>query len=196
MKRRTAAVPSNIPGITPGITPEYDADSYVNTLVAEVNRRVVFINGLSQAQRDDVCQMTLLSFWLNAEDIRARYPQPGVWAGLKLRNVAVDFGRREGAQRGEGARHTRQVGAFDTTDSTWEDMFSIDCDPLERLQDSDELAPLFAILSAEDRTLVYLVHGLGYTNKDAAGLLGITGSCASRRLSSALARMHSFGLAA
>lgn len=188
MNRGTAAVPST--------DPEYDADSYLDTLDTEVKRRVVFIKGLSPSQRDDVCQMTLLSFLLNAEDIRARYPQPGVWAGLKLRNVAVDFGRREGAQRGEGARHTRQVGAVDTTDSTWQDMFSIDSDPLERLQDSDELAPLFAILNAQDRTLVYLVHGLGYTNKDAAGLLGITGSCASRRLSTAMARMHAFGLAA
>jgi DNA-directed RNA polymerase specialized sigma24 family protein len=200
LNRRTAAVPSTTPGTTPGTipgtTPGYDADSYLATLVTEVNRRVVFIKGLSPSQRDDVCQMTLLYFWLDEASIRARYPQPGVWAGLKLRTVAVDFGRREGAQRGEGARHTRQVGTVDTTDSTWQEMFSIDCDPLERLQDSDELAPLFAILNPEDRTLVYLVHGLGYTNRDAAGLLGITDSCASRRLRSAMARMHAFGLAA
>ena len=200
MNRRNAAVPSTNPGpsINPGtsMNPAYNAESYLATLVIEVYRRVVFIKGLSPSQRDDVCQMTLLAYWRDAESIRANYSEPGVWARVKLTSEAINFGRREGAQRGEGARHTRQVGAIDTTDATWENVFRQDGDLIDHLQNCDELAPMFAILSPDDRTLVYLVHGLGYTNKAAAGLLGITGSCASRRLRSALSRMRAFDLAA
>ena len=192
MNPRSTAVPSS----TPEHNAEHNAASYLEVLVAEVHRRVGFINGLTPSQRDDVCQMTLLAFWKDAESIRATYPVPGVWAGVKLRTMAIDLGRREGAQRGEGARHTRRVGAIDTTDRVWQEMFRIDADPLERLHDTGELAPLLAILGPDDRTLVYLVHGLGYSNRDAAGLLGITDSCASRRLSSALRRMREFAIAA
>ena len=196
MNPRSTAVPSSTPEHNAGHNAEHTAEAYLEVLVAEVHRRVGFINGLTPSQRDDVCQMTLLAFWKDAESIRTTYPVPGVWAGVKLRTMAIDFGRREGAQRGEGARHTRRVGAIDTTDREWQEMFSIDADPLERLHDTDELAPLLAILGPDDRTLVYLVHGLGYSNTDAARLLGITDSCASRRLSSALRRMHEFAIAA
>lgn len=177
-------------------TTGYDPESYLITLVAEVRRRVCFIGGLSAADRDDICQMTLLAFCRDAESIRARYPEPGVWAGVNLRGRAVDFGRREGAQRGEGARHTRRVGAFDTTNRDCQEMFSIDTDPFEQFLAHDELAPLLAILTPADRALVYLVHGLQMSNRDAAGVLGLTDSCASRRLTRALKRMRAFTVAA
>ncbi len=181
---------------TPTAVSQYDEESYTTTLVTEVHRRVGFLKGLTPSQRDDIGQMTLVAFLLHAEAIRARYPEPGVWAGQKLASMAIDFGRREAAQRGQGARFTRQVDAFDPTDPLTQSMFVTEIDPLAELVASDELAPLLAVLSDDDRTLVCLVHGLGYSNREAARLLGLTDSCASRRLSSSLAKMREFAFAA
>ena len=175
---------------------QHDEKSYITELVTQVSRRVVYLKGLTPSQRDDIGQMTLTAFWLDADSIRARYPVPGIWAGQKLTGMAIDFSRREAAQRGQGARFTRQVDAFDPTDPATHAMVLTEHDPLEQLLASEELAPLLEILTPDDQALVCLVHGLGYSNREAAGILGISDSCASRRLSSSLARMREFDLAA
>lgn len=166
----------------PDAVPRQDADAYLSTLISEIHRRVVFLRTIPIHQRDDVAQMTIEAYLLHADSIRARYPNPGVWAGLKLAGMAIDARRRDDAQCGRGARHTRRVDAFDPNDPVTQAILTDESDPLERFLLDEQLAPLLSILSPEDRFLFCMVEGLQYTAREVAGILGIGDSTASKRL--------------
>jgi RNA polymerase sigma factor (sigma-70 family) len=181
---------------TPTAVPQYDAESYRTTLIHEVARRVVFLRDVPIHQREDVAQMTVEAFLRNPDGIRARYPEPGVWAGLKLAAMAVDARRREGAQCGTGARHTRRVDVFDPNDPVTQAILTDDTDPVERFLIDEQLAPLLSILSPEDRYLFCMVEGLQYTAREVAGILGIGDSAASRRLTRIRRDLRAYAVAA
>jgi RNA polymerase sigma factor (sigma-70 family) len=180
----------------PTAVPQYDAESYQSTLIREVERRVRFLRTVNEANRADVAQMTIEVFLGNAEAIRARYPNPGIWAGQKLACIAIDFGRRDNAQCGRGARGTRRVDSFDPTDPLTQAILTDHTDPLEAIAASDELAHLLSILSDDDRLLFCMVEGLGYTSREVAGILNIADSTASKRLKRIRRDLYEFATAA
>jgi RNA polymerase sigma factor (sigma-70 family) len=168
--------------LQPTAVPQYDAESYLTTLIDEVERQVRYLRTINEANRDDVAQMTIEIFLRNAESIRARYPNPGIWAGQKLACTAIDFGRRDNAQCGRGARGTRRVDTIDTTDPLTQLILTDHTNPLDIVAANDELSHLLSVLSDDDRLLFCMVEGLGYTAREVAGVLGISDSTASRRL--------------
>ncbi len=182
--------------LQPTAVPQYDAESYQSTLISEVDRRVRYLRTVNEANRGDVAQRTIEKYLGDAEDIRARYPNPGIWAGQRLACEAIDFGRREKAQRGCGARGTRRVDSFDPTDPLTQSILTDNTDPLETIAASDELAHLLSILSDDDRLLFCMVEGLGYTNREVAGILNISDSTASRRLTRIRRELREFATAA
>jgi RNA polymerase sigma factor (sigma-70 family) len=180
----------------PTAVPRYDAASYPSTLISEVRRRVVFLRNVAFDQREDVAQMTVEAFLRNPVGIQARYPEPGVWAGFKLAAMAIDLRRRNGAQCGTGARHTRQVDVFDPNDPLTQAILVDDTDPIEQFLLNEELAPLLSILTPEDRFLFCMVNGFDYTAREIAGVLGIADSTASKRLKRIRRDLLEFAVAA
>lgn len=180
----------------PTAAPQYDPESYQSILISEVHRRVRFLRTVDEANRDDVAQMTIEVFLRNAERIRAQYPEPGIWAGQKLACIAIDFGRRQNAQSGRGARGTRRVDSFDPTDPLTQAILTDHNDPLEIVAANDMLRQLLSILSADDRLLFCMVEGLGHSARDVAGILGISDSTASRRLTRIRHDLREFAIAA
>jgi RNA polymerase sigma factor (sigma-70 family) len=172
------------------------AELYESTLIAEVHRRVVFLRNVDIDQRDDVAQMTIEAFLRNADTIAARYPEPGVWVSLKLAAMAIDAQRRNDAQRGAGARHTRQVDAFDPNDPSTHAILIEDADPIAHFLLDEQLAPLLNILTPEDRYLFCMVNGFGYSAREVADALGIADSTASKRLKRIRRDLHEFAVAA
>ena len=172
--------------------PQYDAESYLSTLISEVQRRSRFLRTVSEANRDDVAQMTIEIFLRSPEKIRAEYPNPGIWAGQRLACTAIDFGRRDNAQCGRGARGTRQVDRIDHTDPRTQAVFTDRTDPVDIVADSDELSHLLSILDQDDRLLFCMVTGLGYTAREVARILGISDSTASKRLTSIRRELREF----
>ena len=180
----------------PTAVPQYDAESYLSTLITEVQRRVRFLRTVNEANRDDVAQMTIEVFLGDADEIRARYPNPGIWAGQKLACMAIDFGRRDNAQCGRGARGTRRVDAFDPNDPLTQVILTDRTDHTERIAAGEELEHLLSILSDDDRLLFCMVVGLGYTSREVARLLGIAESTASKRLTRIRSDLREFATAA
>jgi RNA polymerase sigma factor (sigma-70 family) len=182
--------------LQPTAVPQYDAESYLTTLITEVDRRVRYLRTVNEANRGDVAQRTIEKYLGKAEAIRAEYPNPGIWAGQRLACEAIDFGRRENAQRGCGARGTRRVDAFDPTDPLTQSILTDRTDPLDIIAANDELSHLLSILSDDDRLLFCMVEGLGYTAREVAGILGISDSTASRRLTRIRRELREFATAA
>ena len=180
----------------PTAVPQYDAESYLTTLISEVDRRVRFLRTVNEANRGDVAQRTIEKYLGDAEKIRAKYPNPGIWAGQRLACDAIDFERREKAQRGCGARGTRRVDTIDTTDPLTQSILTDHTDPLDIVAAGDELAHLLSILSDDDRLLFCMVEGLGYTNREVAGILNISDSTASKRLKRIRNDLYEFATAA
>lgn len=113
------------------------------------------------------------------------------------RRAFVDHWRREGAQRGEGARHQRKVLATAAAGRVEQDSDGQQVRPLEEyLADpTDQYAHAgtasrielaLRALSPEHREIVELVELRGLEVTEAAAIIGIRRETASRRLSRAL----------
>lgn len=68
---------------------------------------------------DDIASRMVLRVLPELDDYRRRYPRPETLANVMAGQFSVDFRRSEGAQRGEGARLTRQVARLDSVLVTW-----------------------------------------------------------------------------
>lgn len=110
----------------------------------------------------------------------------------------IDMLRADGAQRGEGARHTRTVDALDAAfmlagsgeaDVTLHDLHGSDDGGYDTVDTRDLLTAALLGLSPRQREVVYLVDGIGYPVIDVAKSLGITRETASRALSAARKRL-------
>ncbi|MBU6329715.1 MAG: sigma-70 family RNA polymerase sigma factor [Acidobacteria bacterium] len=176
--------------------PPYDAESYLTILITEVRRRVRFLRNLAVENRDDVAQMAIEAYLRRPDEVRENYPEPGVWAGLKVASAAIDHGRRNAAQRGAGARGTRQVIGFDPQHEAVDHMFSDPTDPVAALLDHEVLAPILRVLTPADRTLFCLVEGYQYTNREAGRILGLSDSATSKRLKRIRAQVRELVIAA
>ena len=124
----------------------------------------------------------------------ARYAQHRA-AGAR---AIIDMLRTDGAQRGEGARHTRTVEALDAAfalvdsgdaDYTLHDLYGSDDSGYADVDARDLLTAALLGLTPRQREVVYLVDGIGHPVTDVAASLGITRETASRALSVARRRL-------
>jgi RNA polymerase sigma-70 factor (ECF subfamily) len=137
-----------------------------------VARRILRDTTLAQ----DATQQALLAAWRNLPQLRDpdRFE---AWAYRLVVNACHAEARREGRQRGE-----LRLLPHD------EPMVP---DPASNIATYDQLDRAFQMLSAEHRSVVVLVHYLGFTPTEAAEAMGTPAGTARSRLHYALQQMRS-----
>ena len=120
--------------------------------------------------------------------VKAVYPDPVAYAGMRFSSVAHDFRRRQMAQRGEGARGERKwISASD--EQTWLQLEGIaycaEYDVAERMDNMRLVMKVMDVLPIEQQRIVYLhgVRGLNVT--EIAKVVDKSRETVSRALSAA-----------
>jgi RNA polymerase sigma factor (sigma-70 family) len=120
--------------------------------------------------------------------VMAVYPDPTAYAGKQFSSVAIDFRRRQMAQRGEGARGERKwVSASD--EQTWSQLEGIayggEYEVAEHMDNMRLVKEVMEILPIEQQRIVFLhgVRGLNVT--EIAKVVGKSRETVSRALSAA-----------
>ena len=143
----------------------------IGTSLYSVARRILRDPTLAE----DATQHALVAAWRNLPQLRDpdRFE---AWAYRLLVNACHAEGRREGRQRG----HLRLL----PTDEP------VTPDPASTLATQDQIDRAFRQLSLEHRSIVVLVHYLGYTPTEAAETMGIPAGTARSRLHYAIQQMR------
>lgn len=137
---------------------------------------------------DDIISYAVVTLMGKIAQVKAVYPDPVAYAGMRFSSVAHDFRRRQMAQRGEGARGERKlVSASD--EQTWTQLegiaYGAECDVAERMDNMRLAKNVMAILPIEQQRIVFLhgVRGLNVT--EIAKEVGRSRETVSRALSEA-----------
>lgn len=137
---------------------------------------------------DDIISYAVVTLMGKIAQVKAVYPDPVAYAGMRFSSVAHDFRRRQMAQRGEGARGERKlVSASD--EQTWMQLegiaYGAEYDVAERMDNMRLAKNVMAILPIEQQRIVFLhgVRGLNVT--EIAKVVGRSRETVSRALSAA-----------
>lgn len=137
---------------------------------------------------DDIISYAVVTLMGKIAQVKAVYPDPVAYAGMRFSSVAHDFRRRQMAQRGEGARGERKlVSASD--EQTWTQLegiaYGAEYDVAERMDNMRLAKNVMAILPIEQQRIVFLhgVRGLNVT--EIAKEVGRSRETVSRALSAA-----------
>ena len=171
---------------------------YSAALNREVLRRLVR-NGVSPIDAQDIAQDAVVVFLADPLGVMARYPKPHIYASACAGSRAEDFRRRERGQRSEGARLVieadgsssvaRPVDALAELLPANAPKVSGGYDVIDLLTDFEAA---FARLDPCDRQLVRLVDFEGWSVTDAADVIGLSRSHASRRHTPSCAQLHTY----
>jgi RNA polymerase sigma factor (sigma-70 family) len=136
---------------------------------------------------DDIISFATLTLVEKIAKVMAVYPDPTAYAGKQFSSVAVDFRRRQMAQRGEGARGERRVVSAndDEIRSQIEGIEHGSEDRIaEQMDNKQRIDEVMEILSVEQQRIVNL-HGEGFNVTEIAKILGRNRATVSRALSAA-----------
>ena len=136
---------------------------------------------------DDIISFATLTLMEKIAKVMAVYPDPTAYAGKQFSSVAVDFRRRQMAQRGEGARGERRVVSAndDEIRSQLERIEQGSEDRIaEQMDNKKRINEVMEILSVEQQRIVNL-HGEGFNVTEIAKVLGRNRATVSRALSAA-----------
>ena len=136
---------------------------------------------------DDIISFATLTLVEKIAKVMAVYPDPTAYAGKQFSSVAVDFRRRQMAQRGEGARGERRVVSAndDEIRSQIEGIEHGSEDRIaEQMDNKKRINEVMEILSVEQQHIVNL-HGEGLNVTEIAKVLGRNRATVSRALSAA-----------
>ena len=136
---------------------------------------------------DDIISFATLTLVEKIAKVMAVYPDPTAYAGKQFSSVAVDFRRRQMAQRGEGARGERRVVSAndDEIRSQLEGIEQGSEDRIaEQMDNKKRINEVMEILSVEQQRIVNL-HGEGFNVTEIAKILGRNRATVSRALSAA-----------
>lgn len=88
-----------------------ESDAYIEEFLAAAVRRLARGKHarIHKDDRDDIAARMVTRVLPNLDDLRRRYPKADKLATVMLDQAVIGYRRAEGAQRGEGARHTRKV---------------------------------------------------------------------------------------
>jgi RNA polymerase sigma factor (sigma-70 family) len=168
--------------------PAWQVDRYVEAVRDEVVRAMVKRHGRFDA--DDIASDIIVKLFARIDEFMERYPNPVVFARAVCGNGAVDFFRKENAQRGAGARNKRAILCgdapqvdtglcfFDVYDEEGADIADVVADDLERRYRWAEIA---LGIPADEWEAVRLTCVEGYTDAEAAAVVGVTRECLNRR---------------
>ena len=139
---------------------------------------------------DDIVSYATLELLTRLPQVIARHPDPLVYAGMRFRDVSRDFGRRQAAQRGEGARHTRTVASLDATVRAEPKQVVVTDDAVaQALDDRLQVSRVMAALTGRERQVLTLCCAHDLTTEEVARRLG----CARETVSRALTRAKRAG---
>ena len=136
---------------------------------------------------DDIISFATLTLVEKIAKVMAVYPDPTAYAGKQFSSVAVDFRRRQMAQRGEGARGERRVVSAndDEIRSQIEGIEHGSEDRIaEQMDNKQRIKEVMEILPTEQQRIVYL-HGEGLNVTEIAKIMGKSRETVSRALSAA-----------
>ena len=136
---------------------------------------------------DDIISFATLTLVEKIAKVMAVYPDPTAYAGKQFSSVAVDFRRRQMAQRGEGARGERRVISAndDEIRSQIEGIEHGSEDRIaEQMDNKQRIKEVMEILPTEQQRIVYL-HGEGLNVTEIAKIMGKSRETVSRALSAA-----------
>ena len=136
---------------------------------------------------DDIISFATLTLMEKIAKVMAVYPDPTAYAGKQFSSVAVDFRRRQMAQRGEGARGERRVVSAndDEIRSQLEGIEHGSEDRIaEQMDNKQRIKEVMEILPTEQQRIVYL-HGEGLNVTEIAKIMGKSRETVSRALSAA-----------
>ena len=136
---------------------------------------------------DDIISFATLTLVEKIAKVMAIYPDPTAYAGKQFSSVAIDFRRRQMAQRGEGARGERRVVSAndDEIRSQLEGIEHGSEDRIaEQMDNKQRIKEVMEILPTEQQRIVYL-HGEGLNVTEIAKIMGKSRETVSRALSAA-----------
>ena len=180
---------------------EYD---YLARFGAELCRR---LRRRNVRDADDIAQTEVERVKRRLNEVTSRYPNPEIYARVRLTAAVSDHFRREKVQRGHGAKatindegqlaHGREVISGDApiplpgSDGTiWETLPDADGDWVGNLNDQLKAAALLRYLSPQDAEIVYLSLGLEYSDAEIANRLGCARETVNRRKLRAVRRIR------
>lgn len=135
---------------------------------------------------DDIVSFATLELMTRLPQVIARHPDPLAYAGLRFRDVSRDYGRRQAAQRGEGARHTRTVASLDATVRVEPPQAVVTDDAVvQAIDDRLQVSRVMAALTGRERQVLVLCCAHDLTTEEAARRLGCARETVSRALSRA-----------
>jgi RNA polymerase sigma factor (sigma-70 family) len=166
-------------------------DAYVigvyKALEARLGNRVTY-KGQEVA---DVIQYTIVELLGRISYIMGKYPDPTHYVGARLSNVVTDFGRRQAAQRGEGARSDRKVSSANVEHTARKIEQFVSGDSLDIADHLDKIAlvkKVKGVLSTEQQRILDLVVVKGLSVTEVAKIVDKRRETVSRSLSDAKKR--------
>ena len=139
----------------------------------------------------DVIQYTIVELLGRISYIMSKYPDPAHYVGARFSNVVTDHGRRQAAQRGEGARYDRKVTSANDEHTArkleqvaWGDSFDL-ADHLDKITLVQKIK---TVLTAEEQRILDLVVVKGLSVTEVAKIVGQRRETVSRKLSEAKKR--------
>jgi RNA polymerase sigma factor (sigma-70 family) len=139
----------------------------------------------------DVIQYTIVELLGRITFIMSKYPDPAHYVGARLSNVVTDHGRRQAAQRGEGARYDRKVASANEEHTARKLEQFVSGDSLDIADHLDKIALVKkakGVLSTEQQRILDLVAVDGISVTEVAKIVGKRRETVSRSLSDAKKR--------
>ena len=134
----------------------------------------------------DVIQYTIVELLGRISYIMSKYPDPAHYVGARFSNVITDHGRRQAAQRGEGARYERKVTSANDEHTArkleqvvWGDSFDL-ADHLDKIALVQKVKN---VLTADQQRILDLVVVKGLSVTEVAKIVGKRRETVSRNLS-------------
>jgi DNA-directed RNA polymerase specialized sigma24 family protein len=178
-------------------TAEQDRDSeFVNwvTIVADVAVASARRRGIPVHDAADVAHDVVLGALRCGPALMCSYPDPAVYATVRVGHAHVSWLRREGVQRAEGARRGRRVDSIDARpiDGPAFDVGGDPDDTVDTVIRSFDVAEIRGLLDehldARDVDLLVEVKGHGVSVADLARRQGLARETVSRRVARAARR--------
>ena len=148
----------------------------------------------------DVIQYTIVELLGRITYIMGKYPDPAHYVGARFSNVVTDHSRRQGAQRGEGARFDRTVGSANEEHTARKIEQFANGDSFDVADHLDKIAlvqKVKTVLTTEEQRIFNLVYVKGLSVTEVAKIVGQRRETVSRKLSDAKKRVQkAFGPAA
>lgn len=139
----------------------------------------------------DVIQYTIVELLGRITHIMSKYPDPAHYVGARFSNVVTDHSRRQGAQRGEGARFDRTVASADEEHTAWKLQQVVSGDSFDLADHLDKIAlvkRVNTVLTTDEQRLFDLVFVKGLSVTEVAKMVGLRRETVSRKLSDAKKR--------